>query len=87
MFNAIWALFVGLTLGAWLLSTLHMVYYKIEPSIPRPWPLAPAKSEERFIKILLSWAYAPTLTAQLAWETFSTSDKGSSLIRWLRQKV
>ena len=87
MFTAIWALFVGVTIGAWLLSTLHVLWYQLEPSIPTPWPLAPERREERFVKFMKVWAYAPTLLAQAAWETFETSPKGSAWLKWLREKV
>ncbi|MCP3921291.1 MAG: hypothetical protein GY714_01770 [Desulfobacterales bacterium] len=87
MFYAIWLLLIGITLSTWLCSTLHVIYYKLEPNIAKPWPLVSRNPEERFKVLLLTWAYFPTLLAKMAWKDFSTSEKGSTLMEWLRKKI
>ncbi len=87
MLYMIWLLLVCLTLSTWICSTLYVLYYKVDKSIHQPWPTAERDQEERFKVILLTWVYFPTLLAQLGWCIFSNSEKGSTIIKWLREKI
>lgn len=88
MFSLIWMLFYTTTLITWVGSTVHvlMCYFDSDFDVKPFFPLTD-KPEPRFIGYLKTWAYAPTLLAMFAWDSFKTSPKGGAWLKWMKEKV
>ncbi len=87
MFNILMIVSFTLTMLVWACSLAHTLIYICDKTTPKPWPLAAHRTETRAIKAIKVWAYFPTLFCKSVWDMFTASEKGSSFIKWMNEKI
>ena len=88
MFNFLWVSFIAVTICIWVLSTLHMCIWWLDPQdITKPFPAEKNHPEMRVAKYAKILAYAPSLVCILSWRWFKATPTGASVIKWFNESV
>ncbi len=90
MISLIWFILKITAVMIWVGSTVHVfcsLALDSKNTEPKPYPFRNLIGEPRFLKILNSFIYAPSIIFLWAWRGFKKTPTGESVIKWFKQKT